>query len=163
MSEKSIRTVLQVGALYHLALGGWFLLAPGSAYNSLAEFPPRNDHFLRDVSSFYLAFGLAFWVASRRPSWRAPVLTLAIVQYAIHTVVHVFDAGKAATDAKGIFAAVSLGLLTAGLVFVLGASAREQREARPGRRDRPPRDEPPPRDDPPPGETDLKPVPDESE
>ena len=121
MSEKTIRTLLLLGALYHLALGGWFLLAPGSAYDTLAEFPPRNDHFLRDVSSFYLAFGLAFWVASRRASWRAPVLALAIVQYAIHTVVHVFDVGAAASDGKGIFAAVSLGVLTAVLIFVLGA------------------------------------------
>ena len=121
MSEATIRKLLLLGALYHLAIGGWFLLAPGSAYDTLAEFPPRNDHFLRDVSSFYLAFGLAFWVAARRPSWRAPVLALAAVQYAIHTVIHVFDVGEAATDGKGIFSAVSLGIATAILIFLLGA------------------------------------------
>ena len=121
MSESTTRKLLLIGAAYHLALGGWFLVAPGSAYDTLAEFPPRNDHFVRDVSSFYLAFGLAFWVASRRPSWRAPVLALAAIQYAIHTVVHVFDVGKAATDGKGIFAAVTLGIITAVLIFVLGA------------------------------------------
>ena len=121
MSENTIRTLLLVGAAYHLALGGWFLLSPGSASEAIAEFPPQNDHFLRDVSSFYLAFGLAFWVASRRPSWRAPVLAIVAVQYAIHTVVHVFDVGDAATDGKGIFAAVSLGIITAALIFVLGA------------------------------------------
>lgn len=121
MSENTIRTLMLVGAAYHLALGGWFLVAPGSAYDVLAEFPPENAHFLRDVASFYLAFGLAFWVASRRASWRAPVLALAAIQYAIHTVVHVFDVGKAATDGKGIFAAVSLGVITAALIFVLGA------------------------------------------
>jgi hypothetical protein len=120
MSEKTLRTVMLVGAVYHLALGGWFLIAPGSAYDLLAEFPPENSHFLRDVSSFYLAFGLMFWIASRRPGWRAPVLALAAIQYAIHTVVHVFDVGKAATDGKGIFAAVSLGIITAALVFILG-------------------------------------------
>ena len=121
MSESALRKVMLAGAVYHLALGGWFLIAPGSAYNALAEFPPRNDHFLRDVASFYLAFGLMFWIASRRPAWRAPVLALAAIQYAIHTVVHVIDIGDAATDGKGIFAAVSLGILTAALVFVLGA------------------------------------------
>ena len=121
MSESTIRKLLLAGALYHLAIGGWFLVAPGSAYDTLAEFPPRNDHFLRDVASFYLAFGLAFWIASRRASWRAPVLALAAMQYAIHTVVHVLDVGDAATDGKGIFAAVSLGIITAALIFVLGA------------------------------------------
>lgn len=134
MRESTIQKLLLAVAAYHLALGGWFLLGPGSAYDSLAEFPPRNDHFLRDVSSFYLAFGIAFWVASRRASWRAPVLSLAIVQYLIHTVVHVFDVGDAASDGKGIFSAVSLGVLTVVLVFLLGAVARREeappREAR---------------------------------
>jgi hypothetical protein len=112
MKEVRLRTVLLVAAAYHLVLGAFMFFAPGPFYDSLGKFPPRNDHFVRDVSTFYVALGVVLYIASRRRSWRVPVLVFATLEYALHTIVHLIDVNKAATDARGWFAVFSLALLT---------------------------------------------------
>jgi hypothetical protein len=109
---------LGVLAVYHLLLGLFMAVAPGAFYDALGAFPPENHHYIRDVATFYLAFGVALGVAVRRPSWRLPVLGLVHVQYWFHQVNHPVDVGKAETDPKGWAALVSLAVLT-GLVAVL--------------------------------------------
>jgi uncharacterized protein DUF4345 len=94
------------------------VLAPGSFYDAIANFGPRNDHFLRDVASYYLASAVALAVAARQPSWRAPVLALVGVQYLLHAIGHVADAGDADPSWVGPFdvATLAIGvLLIAGL------------------------------------------------
>src|SRR3954468_18821004 len=77
-----------------LVIGLSQVLAPGSFYDAVANFGPRNDHFLRDVASYYLASAVALAIsASSRPAWRAPVLALVGVQYVLHAIGHVFDSG----------------------------------------------------------------------
>ena len=44
------------------------VLAPGSFYDAVANFGPRNDHFLRDVASYYLASAAALAV-----TWIVPL------------------------------------------------------------------------------------------
>ena len=55
---------------------------------------PRNDHYMADLATFYLALGAVALVAVRRASWRVPVLALALIQYALHSLNHLIDIGE---------------------------------------------------------------------
>lgn len=140
MNEPRMRSVLLVAAAYHLVLGAFMLFAPGTFYDWIGEFPPENAHFIRDVSTFYVALGIALYVSVHQPSWRVPVLGFAVVQYALHTVVHLIDVNDAVSSGKGWFSFFALALLTAALVVLLGAAARGVREPKRKRAD----DEPEP-------------------
>ena len=48
---------------------------------------------MADLATFYLALGAVALVAVRRERWRVPVLTLALIQYALHSLNHLIDIG----------------------------------------------------------------------
>lgn len=112
MNEQRLRTILLVAAAYHLVLGAFMFFAPGPFQDSLADFPPRNDHFVKDVSTFYIALGIVLYIAVRRRSWRVPVLFFATVEYGIHALNHLIDVGDAASNGLGWFNFFSIALLT---------------------------------------------------
>jgi hypothetical protein len=103
VNESRLRTILMVAAVYHLLLGAFMFFAPGAFYDTLGEFPPENHHYIKDVSTFYIALGIVFFVSVRRRSWRTPVLTFAALEYALHAINHLIDVGDAATDLTGWF------------------------------------------------------------
>ena len=88
------------------------LFAPGAFYDGIATFQPRNDHYIRDLGTFYVALGIGFSAAARRPAWRGVVLVVAIVEYALHTANHLYDLGYPAEDWVG---PATTALLAAGL------------------------------------------------
>jgi PPE-repeat protein len=69
-------------------------IAPGAFFDAIGPFGTRNDHYLRDLSTFYIALGAAGLVAVRRPGWRVPVLALATIEFALHAINHLADIGK---------------------------------------------------------------------
>jgi hypothetical protein len=112
MNEARLRTILLVAAVYHLLLGAFMFLAPGAFYDSLGKFPPENQHYIKDVSTFYIALGLVLFVSVRRRSWRVPLLLFATFEYALHALNHLVDVGDASSDFRGWFAFFSLALIT---------------------------------------------------
>ena len=58
MNDARLRTILLVIAVYHLLLGAFMFFAPGAFYDSLGKFPPKNTHYVKDVSTFYIALGV---------------------------------------------------------------------------------------------------------
>ena len=116
-------------AATELALGLWMAVSPRSFFDAIGPFGPYNDHYVRDLATWYLAFGAALAVAVRRPSWRAPLLGLAVVQFGLHTVNHLIDIGDADPGWVGVFDAVTLGLTTL-LLAGLFRGALEQEGAR---------------------------------
>src|SRR3954451_3770619 len=111
MNEPRLRTILLVVAIYHLLLGAFMFFAPGAFYDSLGKFPPKNTHYVKDVSSFYIALGVCFFVSVRRRSWRTPLLVFAALEYTLHALNHLIDVGKASTDFTGWFDFFSLALI----------------------------------------------------
>ena len=103
-------------ALAHVALGAWQLISPGSFFDALGPFGHSNAHYTRDVGTFTLALGVAFWVAYVRPAWRLGVVGYALFQYAFHAVNHLADIGKAHPVAVG---PVDFALI-AGTALILG-------------------------------------------
>jgi hypothetical protein len=92
--DPLMRILLIVFALGQLVLGLLLWVTPGFFYDEIGPFGERNDHYMGDVASFYLALGAVALVAARRVSWRVPVLALALVQYALHSLNHLIDIGE---------------------------------------------------------------------
>jgi hypothetical protein len=107
--------------LAQLGLGLWMAAAPESFYDAIGGFGAFNDHYVRDVATFYLALGVGLVVAWRRPAWRVPVLTVAVLQYAFHVVNHLVDVGDAEPGWVGPVDAIALALGTAAFALLLAA------------------------------------------
>jgi hypothetical protein len=119
-----LRSLLVFLGLTQLGLGVFMALAPGTFYDLIATYGQRNDHFLRDFSTFYVALGSALIVSATRPAWRVPVLALATIEYGLHSLNHLVDISKANPDWLGPFNFVSLVLFTTLLVYALRAAPR---------------------------------------
>jgi hypothetical protein len=124
MNEPRLRTILLVVAVYHLLLGAFMIFAPGAFYDSLGKFPPENHHYVKDVATFYIAFGVGAFVSVRRRTWRVPVLSVITLEYAIHALNHLVDVGKASSDFVGWFDFFALALVTLILTAILTFSWR---------------------------------------
>ena len=77
--------------------------APGAFYDTLGKFPPENHHYIKDVSTFYIALGIAYYVAVRYRSWRTPVLAFSAIEYALHAINHLVDVNEATSALTGWF------------------------------------------------------------
>ena len=119
--------VIAAGAL-HFASGLMMALAPRAFYDQVGTFPPFNAHYLRDLATWYVAFGVALLLAARRPAWQLPLLVLAVVQYALHVVNHVIDIGDPEPAWKGPVTVVALALAGALLAAAARKAAAVQRD-----------------------------------
>lgn len=120
----ALRPLLLVLGAYHGAVGVVMAAAPRTFYDQIAGFPPYNDHFIRDISTFYLAMGLALLVAAARTSWQVPLLFLALAQYVLHVINHVWDVADTEPDWMGPVNLVTLALLTAAIFWLLRRASR---------------------------------------
>jgi hypothetical protein len=123
-----VRVGLLVLAASQLGLAVWMVADPGSFFDQVGGFGTRNDHYIRDVATWNAALAVTAAVAVRRPSWRLPVLVLAAVQFTLHAINHIADAGDAVASTDGPFDAVSLAigaLLLAGLAWLVVHDVRE--------------------------------------
>jgi hypothetical protein len=110
-----MRILLIVFALTQLALGLLLWLFPGFFYDEIGPFGARNDHYMGDVATFYLALGAVMLASVRRESWRVPVLAIALAQYTLHALNHLIDIGESDPGWIGPadFASISLGAVLA--------------------------------------------------
>jgi len=122
LDDSTMRTA--VGALggFHLLLGLYQFLFPGSFFHRIGEYGEENTHYVGDVAAFTLAFGISLFLAVGRPAWRAPVLVLGAIWYAIHAVNHLFDIGEATSRGIGVFQTLLL-FAGAALLAWLGRAA----------------------------------------
>jgi hypothetical protein len=119
-----MRALLIVFAVTQIVLGLLLWVTPGFFYDEIGPFDSRNDHYMGDLATFYLALGAVGLIAVRRESWRVPVLTLAVIAYALHSLNHLIDVGDADPSWLGPadLAAVLLSTL------LLGWMLRQERE-----------------------------------
>lgn len=117
------RALLAAFAAGQLVLGLLLWLTPGFFHEEIGPYGERNDHYMADVASWYLALGVAALVALRRPSWRVPVLAFSFIQYALHSLNHLIDVGEADPSWLGPANFVSLLLTTVLLAWMLKGQA----------------------------------------
>jgi peptidoglycan/LPS O-acetylase OafA/YrhL len=129
---RSSPSVVVVGcgafAVYHLVLALFMAVAPRAFFTDIGPFGTLNTHYIRDTATFNAAIGVALAIAVRRPSWRVPVLALTTLQFALHSVNHLIDIGRAHPAWTGWFDFFSLTLATVALAWLLRAALAEERK-----------------------------------
>lgn len=123
-AARALPPLLVVFGAGQLVIGALLWLAPGWFYDHIGPYGPRNDHYMADVATFYLALGIAALIAARRPAWRAPVIGFALIQYAFHSLNHLLDVGEADPEWLGPANLVSLAATTLLLIWMLAVVLR---------------------------------------
>jgi hypothetical protein len=117
MRRDRLGVLLLLFGASQLVLGLTMAFAPGFFFDDVGPYAPRNDHYIRDVATLYLALGGVALVAWRRASWRVPVLAFALAQYVLHAVNHLVDVNGADPKALG---PANLASLTVTAVLLAG-------------------------------------------
>jgi hypothetical protein len=112
-------------AAVELGLALFTVISAHAFYTAIGPFGAFNPHYLRDVASFEGAIGIALVLAIGRPSWRVPVLALATFQFALHSLNHLFDIGKAHPAWTGYFDFFSLFAATVALAWLWRMASSE--------------------------------------
>jgi hypothetical protein len=127
LDERTMRVVIGALGAFHVLLGGWQLLGPSSFFEHVGRYGAENTHYVGDVGSFTLAIGIALLLSAGRASWRAQMLALTAVWYAIHALNHLFDIGEnRISDARG---AADTILLAIGALLLAWLASRADRRA----------------------------------
>jgi len=126
--DRWTRPLLVLFAIGYLGLGLWQAFSPGSFTASVGGFGVRNDHFVRDVSTWYVALGCGFLVAAFVAVWRLPVLAVALIQDVLHLINHIGDMGKASPGWAGPVDVASLSVVAVLLAAMTSYSARQERD-----------------------------------
>jgi hypothetical protein len=124
-TRLALRPLLLIAGAYHVALGAFMVIAPRTFYEEIGPFGPYNDHYVRDIASFYLAMGVCLLLAVGRRSWQVPVLFLCLLQYALHVLNHVWDVSDADPSWLGPVNLIVIALIGAGLWWLWRAAGRE--------------------------------------
>ena len=111
-----IPLVLTIVGVTQIASGVLAFVAPGAFYDLVAGYPPENHHFLKDVGSWNVALGGLALYGARRADWRVPLLGFLAVQYVLHTISHVIDAGDSDPGWHSTFALITQGLAAVVLI-----------------------------------------------
>ena len=128
--DRAMTVLLVSFGVGQLVLGVLLWLFPGTFFEHVGPYGVRNDHYMGDLATFYLALGAVVLVAWRKPAWRVPVLAFALLQYALHSLNHLVDVGEADPGWLGPANLISLVLTAGALGWALSVSARAQPEAR---------------------------------
>ncbi|HEY7960831.1 MAG TPA: hypothetical protein VID29_02825 [Solirubrobacteraceae bacterium] len=115
-----------VFGVYHVALALFMAVAPRAFFTDIGPFGVLNSHYIRDTATFNAAIGGALLVAVRRPSWRVPVLALCTLQFALHSLNHLVDIGRAHPSWNGYFDFASLAAATLVLAWLLRSALLEE-------------------------------------
>jgi hypothetical protein len=124
MTEKALKAVLIVVAIYHVATGLLALIAPDTFFEQIGNYGIENSHYVGDVGAFVLAFGVAVGISVVRPAWRAPVLWLGALWYGFHAINHAFDTGEAKSEARGWSDTILIALAAALSAWLARVSER---------------------------------------
>jgi hypothetical protein len=124
LAARALRPGLALLALTQLVLAIWMVADPGSFFDNVGAFGPRNDHYIRDVASWEVALAVTAAIAVSRESWRVPVLAFAVVQFAFHAINHFADAGDAHASTSGWADAIELAVGAVLLGGLLKAAVR---------------------------------------
>ncbi len=114
-------------AILQLGLALLMAASPHKFYTAVGPFGAFNGHYIRDLATYYAATGVGLLVAIRHNSWRVPMLALMTIQYALHSVNHLIDIGKAHPAWNGYFDFFSLAVAAVLLAWLWRRAVLEAR------------------------------------
>jgi hypothetical protein len=121
---RALPPLLLLFAVIQLLLGLGLWITPGTFFEEIGPYGTRNDHYMGDLATFYLALGAASLVAVVRAGWRVPVLAIALVQYVLHSLNHLIDIGEADPGWLGPANLIALAATSALLAWMLRVAWR---------------------------------------
>lgn len=114
-----MRILLIVFAVTQTLVGLLLWLTPDFFHDEIGPYGPRNEHYMADLATFYIALGIVGFVAVRRLSWRVPILAFAVAAYTLHSLNHIVDVGDADPSWLGPANLASIALGTLLLAWML--------------------------------------------
>ena len=107
--------IAALGAGFFLVFGAWALLSPSSFYESIATYPPYNEHLIHDLGAFQIGIGAALAGGVVLRSALLAGLAGGAAGSVAHFISHMIDrdAGGRASDP------ISTGLIAVVLVIAL--------------------------------------------
>ncbi|MCU0258019.1 MAG: hypothetical protein MUC84_01980 [Solirubrobacteraceae bacterium] len=120
--EHAVRLGLWVLGAAWLAIAALQILDPAAFVDVVGPYGAVNEHYVRDLASWYAAGGILLVLAASRPAWRVPVLLFTLIQGVLHLVNHVFDIGDADPGWMGPLNAVLLAATLGVTAWLLSAA-----------------------------------------
>lgn len=111
-------------AVVYLALAAMMTFTPHAFYEDVGPYGVQNDHYLRDLATFYAASAAALLVACRKVSWRVPVLCGLALQSGLHAINHLADIDAAHSSWLGPANFISITLATVALAWLAREAMR---------------------------------------
>jgi hypothetical protein len=131
LDDRSLRLVTAALGAFHVLVGAWQFLASGSFFEHVGRYGAENIHYVGDLGSFTLAYGVGLLIAAGRPRWRAPLYALGAIWYGLHALNHLFDIDEnGISEARGVLDTI---LIAVGAVL-LGWLARVSERLAPSAR-----------------------------
>jgi hypothetical protein len=121
-----MRILLIIFVVTQLVTGLLLWITPGFFYEEIGPFGPRNDHYMGDLATFYLALGAVGLVSLRHVAWRVPVLTFAVIAYALHSLNHLIDVSEADPSWVGPADLILISLSTLLLAWMLSRGRADE-------------------------------------
>jgi hypothetical protein len=121
LQSRTVVVGLVAFAAIEAALAIFMVAAPHAFYTAIGPFGARNDHYVRDVSTYNAALAAGLVIAIRNASWRVPMLAILTVQFALHAINHLVDISSADPAWVGYFDFFALAAATvqlAGLTWL---------------------------------------------
>lgn len=124
--EPVVRAGLIALGVASVAIGLFQALDPPGFVRHVGPYGAPNGHYVRDLATWSLAYGLALLLAAGRPGWRRPLLFLGIAQTVLHLANHIADVGDADPAWLGWADAVAIALSLGAMAWLWRACATER-------------------------------------
>jgi hypothetical protein len=91
VTNRFVAPALAAGALFFLVTGAWAFLAPRSFFDSIATYPPYNEHLFHDLGAYGVGIGVALLIALAGRTGLITASVGAAVASVLHAVAHWMD------------------------------------------------------------------------
>ena len=108
------------GAGFFLVFGAWALISPTSFYESIATYPPYNEHLIHDLGAFQIGIGAALVGGVVLRSALLVGLAGSAAGSVAHFISHVIDRGAGGRASDPISIGVIAAVLVIGFVWAWG-------------------------------------------
>lgn len=128
------KAVAALAAAFYLVFGIWAFAAPGSFAEIIANYPPYNEHLVRDGGAFTIGLGVAALAGLLLSDALAAVLAGVTAGSLVHGVSHIVDQGLGGRSSDPWTASAIGIVILCGFVAVVRsrrAGTRDQSSAEP--------------------------------